>query len=428
MFFTNEPNSTFYGRIVPRAYAALIHPPYEGAGRKLYKILLKDKEEEKQIFTRTAIRKSKDSLAGIKADTKNTDTDTDTVTVLIVNPKSSSGSTGKEWENLFIKIKKTFGGNPKVAFTKKSGDGSTLAKKFLKKGFKKIVAIGGDGTINEVANGFFEVEEKPVNYVNIGNQNNNNSNNNAHSAIGSTMVKAVNSEAIMALLPRGTRNVLVKSLGIPDGIEECCRTFAFGTQKKIDVISVTATDPQTGLSSPTRIFLNAAEMGMTGEIIDKSKKIRTKINSRLISTVSSVISTVPTYESNICEISIDDGRETILTKVTMCVIANGKFLGGGFKAAPNADISDGLLDVVILKDSNSIEMISNFINVKKGTYGTEDDVFYAQAKKVLIKPIEEEPKENTGRKRDATVTIDGEPVGILPATFQVVPNALIIKI
>jgi diacylglycerol kinase family enzyme len=420
MFFTNKPNSPFYGRIVPGAYAALIHHPYEGAGRKLYKILLNCKKEEK-IFTRTSIRKSKDSLAGIKADTKNTATDT----VLIVNPKSSSGSTGKDWENLFIKIKKTFGGNPKVAFTKKPGDGSTLTKKFLKKGFKKIVAIGGDGTINEVANGFFEVEEKPVN---IGNQNNNNSNNNAHSAIGSTVVKAVNSEAIMALLPSGTRNVLVKSLGIPDGIEECCRTFAFGTQKQIDVISVTATNPQTGLSSPTRIFLNAAEMGMTGEIIDKSKRIRTKIDSRLISTVSSVISTVPTYESNICEISIDDGRDTILTKVTMCVIANGKFLGGGFKAAPNADVSDGLLDVVILKDSNNIEMISNFINVKKGTYGKEDDVFYAQAKKVLIKPIEEESEENTDRKRDVTVTVDGESVGILPATFQVVPNALTIKI
>jgi diacylglycerol kinase (ATP) len=112
----------------------------------------------------------------------------------------------------------------------------------------------------------------------------------------------------------------------------------------------------------------------------------------------------------------------------MCVIANGKFLGGGFKAAPNADVSDGLLDVVILKDSNNMEMISNFINVKKGTYGKEDDVFYAQAKKVLIKPIEEESEENTDRKRDVTVTIDGESVGILPATFQVVHNALTIKI
>jgi diacylglycerol kinase (ATP) len=398
--------------------------------------LLKDKKkEEKQIFTRTAIQKRKDSLAGINPDTKDT-TDTDTDTVLIVNPKSSSGSTGNDWENLLIKIKQTFGKNPKVVFTKKAGDGSTLTRRFLKKGFKKIVAIGGDGTINEVANGFFESEYKPVrslDLVNTGNQNNNNNNNtsiknNAHHALEPAMVKPVNSDAMIALLPSGTRNVLVKSLGIPDEIEECCRTFACGSQKKIDVISVRATDPETRLPLPTRIFLNAAEIGIAGEIIDKSKKIRTKINSRLISTVSSLVSTLSTYESNVCEISIDDGRETILTKVTMCVIANGKFLGAGFKAAPNADVSDGLLDIVILKDSNSIEMISNFINVKKGTYDGEDDVFYTQAKKVLVKPKEEEQEYETKRRRDVTVTIDGEPIGILPAAFQVVHNALTVKI
>jgi diacylglycerol kinase (ATP) len=370
----------------------------------------------------TSIHQSTDSLAGITADIKDT-----TDTVLIVNPKSSSGSTGEDWENLFIKIKKTFGKNPKVAFTKKSGDGRILTRKFLKKGFKKIVAIGGDGTINEVANGFFCVEKMPIrsSYVaNIENKNNNNNNNaDAHAVVDSMMIKPINSDAIMGVLPRGTRNVLVKSLNMPDGIEECCQTFVCGKQKKIDVISVAATDPETRLSLPIRIFLNAAEIGIAAEIIDKSKKIRNKINSRLVSTVSSLISTVSTYESNICEISIDDGRESILTKVTMCIIANGKFLGGGFKAAPNADVYDGLLDIVIMKDSNSLEMISDFINIKKGTYDKEDDVLYIQAKKVLIKPKEEEEK----KRRDVTVTIDGEPIGILPATFQIIHNALTVR-
>jgi diacylglycerol kinase (ATP) len=369
----------------------------------------------------TSIHQSTDSLAGITADIKDT-----TDTVLIVNPKSSSGSTGKDWENLFIKIKKTFGKNPKVAFTKKSGDGRILTRKFLKEGFKKIVAIGGDGTINEVANGFFCVEKIPIrsSYVaNIENKNNNNNNNaDAHAVVDSMMIKPINTDAIMGVLPRGTRNVLVKSLNMPDGIEECCQTFVCGKQKKIDVISVAATDPETRLSLPIQIFLNAAEIGIAAEIIDKSKKIRNKINSRLVSTVSSLISTVSTYESSICEISIDDGRESILTKVTMCIIANGKFLGGGFKAAPNADVSDGLLDIVILKDSNSLEMMSDFINIKKGTYDKEDDVLYIQAKKVLIKPKEEEKK-----RRDVTVTIDGEPIGILPATFQIIHNALTIR-
>jgi diacylglycerol kinase (ATP) len=380
--------------------------------------LLKDKKEENQILTRSSVNKSSDSLAGVTADIKDT-----TDTVLIVNPKSSSGSTGKDWENLFIKIKKTFGKNPKVAFTKKSGDGRILTRKFLKKGFKNIVAIGGDGTINEVANGFFCVEKRPNRSSYVANVGNNNNNAHAGAIVDSMIVKAINSEAIMGVLPSGTRNVLVKSLDMPDGIEECCQTFVCGKQKKIDVISVVATDPETRLSLPVRIFLNAAEVGIAAEIIDKSKKIRNKINSRLISTVSSLISTVPTYESSIYEISIDDGKETILTKVTMCIIANGKFLGGGFKAAPNADVSDGLLDIVILKNSNSLEMMSNFINIKKGNYDKDADVLYKQAKKVLIKPKEEEET----KRRDVTVTIDGEPIGLLPASFQIIHDALTVR-
>lgn len=75
-------------------------------------------------------------------------------TVLIINPSSASGATAKGWEDLYSEIKEAFGKNPEVVFTEKSNDGITLTSKFLKKGFKRVVAIGGDGTINEVANDF----------------------------------------------------------------------------------------------------------------------------------------------------------------------------------------------------------------------------------------------------------------------------------
>ncbi|HZD33808.1 MAG TPA: diacylglycerol kinase family protein, partial [Nitrososphaeraceae archaeon] len=72
-------------------------------------------------------------------------------TALVVNPSSASGSTGKNWDTLFAQIKNILGESPKVAFTKKAGDGIILTRGFLKNGFKNIVAIGGDGLINEVA-------------------------------------------------------------------------------------------------------------------------------------------------------------------------------------------------------------------------------------------------------------------------------------
>ena len=332
-------------------------------------------------------------------------------TAIIVNPKSASGLTGKNWDSLHLMIKRLFGDNSEIAFTEKSGDGTNLTRNFIKKGYKKIVAIGGDGTINEVANGFFE-EDIRIH----GNENNNNGSNSFLNQ--AAVLKPINSEVVMAVFPCGTRNVLVKSLDLPEEFAECCQNFEACKLQKIDVISVRARNVENHSKAASRIFLNAAEIGIGAEIIDKAKKVRNVVNSRFISTLTGLFSTVPAYESSLCEISIDDGHEDILTKMTMGVVANGRFLGGGFKAAPEANILDGLLDVVILKESSNLEMIENFLNIKDGDYTNEGDIFYRQAKKVSIKS-----KEN----RDIPVTIDGEPIGILPATFEVLQNALTIR-
>jgi len=360
---------------------------------------------------------------------------TDIKTVLIVNPSSSSGTTGKNWNNFYQKVKEFFGENPEIAFTTKAGDGTSLAREYLQKGFKNIVAIGGDGTINEVANGFVifneeqrggEIEEYDNKDKKIGN------------VAYPPPIKQINPDAVFGIISSGTRNVLVKSLDLPSESFECCKHYGTSKiQKKIDVISATVTNFSNSVDdgssnsysskvTSTRIFLNAAELGVGAEIIDRSKKIRDKVKSRIVSTVSSVVATLPTYESNLCEFSIDDGRENILTKMTMAVIANGQFLGGGFKAAPKANMSDGLLDIVILKNSGSFKMLEEFMSIKNGNYTRDDqDIIYIQAKKVSIKPKQQDDKIKRG---DITVTIDGEPIGILPATFQVYQNALTIKI
>jgi diacylglycerol kinase (ATP) len=300
-------------------------------------------------------------------------------------------------------------------FSQKSGDGTTLTRDFLGKGFKKIIALGGDGTINEVANGFFDE-------LRLGN---NTSNDKTTSTL--PILKPINPEATMGLVPAGTRNIIAKSLDLPDGIVECCQRFVNAKQQKIDVIAAlitTATEAPTTSANDhpkvtTRIFLNAAEIGVGAEIINRSKKIRDKIKSRFISTISSVIATLPTYESNLCEVYVDDGRQKLLSKMTMGVVANGRYLGGGFKAAPNANISDGLLDITILKNSGSFKMLDGFVSMKgdKGYMQENNDIFYMQAKKVSIK----------SKERNITVTIDGEPIGILPSTFQIYPNALNVK-
>lgn len=311
-------------------------------------------------------------------------------TVLIVNPNSRGGMTGRNWDELYAKIEKIFGSSVKVVFSKKACNGTTLTRDMLHKGFRKIVAIGGDGTANEVANGFFEETT---------------------GAHGSKL-RSINPDAVMGIIPCGTRNLVAKSLGLPADIVECCQNLVDGSATKIDVASVSATNPDDSSRMPPRVFLNAAEIGVGAEIIDRSKKVRSRVKSRLVSTVAAVISTVPAYASNSCDLFIDGRKKSV--SMTMGVVANGKFLGGGFVVAPEADMSDGLLDLVVMKDSGSLKILEGLISIKTGNYDGKGNILYSKAKRVRINP----------RERKVTVTIDGERAGILPAAFQVFPKAL----
>lgn len=281
----------------------------------------------------------------------------------------------------------------------------------MKKGVKEVIAIGGDGTINEVANGFFLIErkqddkKKPVPFS----KNSDGVHKNNSDFPQPDILLPISSEAIFGIIPSGTRNVLAKSLNLPQGVDECCHNYMQGSTQKIDVLTATVTDPTTRSMVSTRAFLNAAEIGFGAEVIDRSKKVRSRVKNRIVSTITSVVATLPTYESNNCEIVFDDGKDKVVTKMTMGIIANGKFLGGGFMAVPEASFSDGLLDVIILRDSGSLKILDKLANIKTGNYTDEVDVIYKQARKVSIKSIE----------RDITVAIDGEPIGVLPAIFQV---------
>lgn len=339
-------------------------------------------------------------------------------TVLVVNPNSCGGLTGKDWESLYARIKGVLGETLKVVFSKKPGDGAALTRKYLKRGFKTIVAIGGDGTINEVANGFFE---DPVGIYGsrpgIKRRKAAIASENDGIVPSPSVLEPINPDAIMAVVPCGTRNVLAKSLELPEGVIECCRTFSTGKARKIDVISATVTNANDRSTKNTRVFLNAAEIGLGAEIIDRSKKIRKVVNSRIVSTITSILATLPSYQSNECEVVLEGRHRKIVTKMTIGIVANGRFLGGGFVAAPKADMSDGLLDVLVLKESGSLKMLNELASMKDGQYKEEGNMFYEKSRKVSF----------ASKERDVTVTIDGEPIGILPATFEVIHDALTVR-
>ena len=310
--------------------------------------------------------------------------------VIIINPKSQGGAT--ENNTVLNKILNKLFHKSKIIYTKKHGDATRLTRYYLKRGYKEVVAVGGDGTINEVANGFFEYDE------------------------GSNNVKYINPKAIFSFIPSGTRNVFANSLNLPMDLEEYIKKKDELKPKKIDVISAQYTIPGTKKFSKPRLCFNAVEIGAGAEIIERSKLVRNKVNNRLLSTITGIISTLPAYESNLCEIIIDD-KITIKLNITMCIISNGKYLGGSFKVAPQAQIDDGFLDIIIVKNSGSFKMLKELISMKSGVYYEKRNILYFRAKKIYLE----------SKEREVSLSLDGEPIGALPASFQVLQKKLLMK-
>ncbi len=327
--------------------------------------------------------------------------------ILILNPNSQGGNTGKNWISTYSKVKEFLPKNHRIIFTKKTNDGIFDTRKLLRNGFKNIVAIGGDGTINEIANGFFNLQPQNRNIENL------------ERFSFDDKLKPINPNGILYIVPSGSRNVLARSFGLKHKGVQALKRIKQMDKRKMDAILAVITDKDTPSLTHKRIILNAAEIGVGAEIIDRSKRVRRKIKSRFVSTIASIVATLPAYNSNECDIVID-GDKRISSNVTMAVVANGRFLGGGFKAAPRAKFSDGLLDIIILKNSGSFKVLDKLIELKgTSTYKFEEDILYYQASEVKFLPKE--------KNVTVTVSVDGEPIGMLPAIFKSYHDALTIK-
>jgi diacylglycerol kinase family enzyme len=342
--------------------------------------------------------------------------------IAIVNPNSKGGQTGKNWDSIKNILVKNFGTDLEFVFTEKSGDGTIIARNYLEKGYKNIIPIGGDGMINEVGNGFFKevsndkfdnIDLMTVEYDKI---------------LTLTGLEPIDGDGIMTILPGGTRNVLVRSLGLPQDFEECCKYLSESTTTRmVDIISCVAKVSTENFSGNRfRVFLNAAEIGLGAEIIEKGKIVRDQISSRILSTITSIVATLPVYKSNVCQIiegSTLDHKivNSLTTKMTMGMVSNGSFLGGGFQVATRADVADGLLDTVVIKNSDSFKILQKLVNIKKGeeAIDNENDIYYGQSQTVSWL---------TELQNNITVSLDGEPVGILPAFFRVHPKFIKVRL
>jgi YegS/Rv2252/BmrU family lipid kinase len=308
--------------------------------------------------------------------------------IVIVNPKSAAGSTRERWSAIASDLRTHFGPF-NVAFTKGPGDGIELARRAAENGRKFIIACGGDGTINEIANGILS-SGKDVEF---------------------------------GIFPSGTGGDFRRTLGMPNGTREAARALRTGRTESIDVGKVGYIDHDG--KPAERFFLNVTSFGLAASIIERVKgdtslswlpldSVRGRASFAL-STLQEVIALGATT----VRIRIDDKDETTLQTVNFC-IANARYFGGGMKIAPAAKLNDGFLDVINIGDIRTAKIILNAYTLYRGTHLDLREVKDTLVKRVEARPLNED--------HEVHIEVDGELLGRLPATYEVVPGALRVRV
>jgi len=259
-------------------------------------------------------------------------------------------------------------------------EASELTRKALESGYRTIVAVGGDGTLNEVVNGFFRADGTPV-------------------APG----------AAISLLPRGTGGDFRKTAGIPHDWAGAARHVAKSKVRTIDVGRVTFRAHDGSRAS--RYFLNIASCGLSGavdaEINKSSKALGGKLSFMLASAKG-----LWKYRDHDVKISVEGG-ESWSAPITTLAFGNGQFFGGGMRVTPQATLDDGIMHVTQWSGYGLADFIFKSKGVYSGSHVEWPGTKCFTAKRATV----EGPAE-------CLLDIDGEQPGTLPATFELIPGAI----
>ncbi len=297
---------------------------------------------------------------------------------VIVNPVSANKTTAKEWPQYEKKLREA-GYEFEAALTEYPGHATELARKALKSGYKTIMSVGGDGTMNEVVNGFFE-DGMPV-----------------------------AEDSRLVIFSRGTGCDFIRALGIKKGMEDLLEVLARDHAAQVDVGRVDFTDPAG--NTITRYFMNVADIGLGAETANRVNR-HSKLLKGLLSFMLGAVTTIALYRNKDFEVVIDD--KTVLSeRMNSVIIANGKYFGGGMKVAPDASMNDGLFDIIILGNLSKLELIKSFPLIYEGKHLSHPKVKLYRGSRVKVK---------SGGK--GLIEVDGEIPGSDDAEFVILPKAL----
>ena len=310
------------------------------------------------------------------------------VWLAVVNVFAASRKAGSVWKKAAVMLNEA--GVPyKAMFTGNGDNAIAITRKACAKGYRKFIAVGGDGTVHDVLNGIME-------YVGVSDE-------------------VSVSEFTLGVLPVGSGNDWVKSTGVPSDIRGAVEAIASGVVGQQDVVKVSILDP-ADIAAPPVLLSYMANVGGVGldarvcEIVNRKKEQGKRGKKLYVGALLYCIRhRVPVEARVVC-----DGVEVFDGKYLSMAFGVGKYSGGGMRQTPLAELGDGLIDITIIPDIPIWTIAKEVPKLFTGTFHKVDVLTLARCREVLVLPAGEADAE--------PVEVDGEVVGRAPVKMEVLPD------
>ncbi len=309
-------------------------------------------------------------------------------TLVILNPRS--GKTQRRWPELEPKLRAALGPF-ELERTRSARDAERIAKEAVRSGVDRLVVAGGDGTLSEVVTGLLSAK--------------------------------LGRYAQLAVLPLGTGGDFARALGGSGDLDTAIAALRTGGTRTIDAGRITfrvgpadATGAAAGEADreATSYFANVASFGLSG-LVDELVNRSSKAFGGRIAFLLGTLRALSRYRSEHVSIRVD-GKPVFEGGLVFAAAANGQFFGGGMKVAPDAELDDGKLDLVVVPDRSKLRLAAQLPSLYRGSH--VNDPINVTARGTTIEAYAE-----PGR---VWLDIDGEPLGTLPARIESLPNALML--
>jgi diacylglycerol kinase (ATP) len=284
--------------------------------------------------------------------------------LFIVNGQAGKGKGKKHWSQIESYLD-GLGISYDVHFTAGPKEATEVARRAAGRPYTHVIAVGGDGTVNEVVNGLY------------------------------------GQPAVFGVIPTGTGNDFARMLQIPRDPLLAVQTLFTGRSQKIDLMQFN-----------NRLIVGTIGIGLDGAVAEEINRSHWKKRFGTSGYVISMLKQLRTFRPFTLILDVDETKVQ-LDRCWMVAIGNSSFYGGGMKICPNAKYDDGLLDVCIVNDFSRPEILAIFPSVFFGKHVRHPKVLYFHGKKIRVRT---EPC--------VYVHGDGEILGQTPGEILIHPQAL----